>query len=347
MHPVRSSARNSTARRAGATSSGLLDDEPVATGSGYVDEHHVHVEFIATLGDVPRSRRRLRDHRGRDARRAGSAGVADRERPRPTRVPATGLHRDLAVHAVGRPSRRVLRWPTRAAARTRTPSARSSTPQPQPSTARPVGGTTRRSPRLVTEHAASRPDGVAYAADDGDLTWRALDECSDRIAGTLIATGAAPGARVGVLLPDGASVHAVYLACEKAGLTIVGIGARAGVREIRHLLGRTRASVLVTAAAVPRRTDAARFAGARGGRHRAAAPRRDPALRTRARCADRGRRRGERRGADHRVDARRAGDGAGRPVPRELDVGHDGIAQGRHAHAEPVALLPPGRGAPR
>jgi GNAT superfamily N-acetyltransferase len=28
---------------------GLLDDEPVATGSGYVDEHHVHVEFISTL----------------------------------------------------------------------------------------------------------------------------------------------------------------------------------------------------------------------------------------------------------------------------------------------------------
>ena len=27
----------------------MLDDEPVATGSGYVDEHHVHVEFIATL----------------------------------------------------------------------------------------------------------------------------------------------------------------------------------------------------------------------------------------------------------------------------------------------------------
>jgi acyl-CoA synthetase len=101
---------------------------------------------------------------------------------------------------------------------------------------------------LVTEHAAGRPDGIAYAADDGDLTWRTLDECSDRIAGALIATGTQPGVRVGVLLPDGASVHAVYLACEKAGLTIVGIGARAGRREIGHLLGRTGASVLVTTA---------------------------------------------------------------------------------------------------
>ena len=48
---------------------------------------------------------------------------------------------------------------------------------------------------MVTEHARDWPDGIAYAADDGDLTWRALDACSDRIAGTLLATGAAPGAR--------------------------------------------------------------------------------------------------------------------------------------------------------
>jgi ribosomal protein S18 acetylase RimI-like enzyme len=30
---------------------GLLDDRPVATGSAFVDDHHVHVEFIATLPD--------------------------------------------------------------------------------------------------------------------------------------------------------------------------------------------------------------------------------------------------------------------------------------------------------
>ncbi len=98
----------------------------------------------------------------------------------------------------------------------------------------------------VTDHAAARPDHVAYATDRGAMTWRALDECSDRIAGTLLEVGALPGERIGVLLPDGASVHAAYLACEKAGVTVVGIGARAGTREIRHLLGRTAASTLVT-----------------------------------------------------------------------------------------------------
>ena len=54
---------------------------------------------------------------------------------------------------------------------------------------------------------------------------------------------------------------AAYLACEKAGLTIVGIGARAGQREIRHLLNRTGASVLVTAAEFRDEPTPALFAG--------------------------------------------------------------------------------------
>ena len=145
MARVPSSVRNSVARRAGATSSACSTTspsprDPVTWTSTTCTSVHRDPR------EVPRPRCRLRDHRGRDARRAGSAGVADRERPRPTRVPTAGLHRDFAVHAVGRPSRRVLTWPARAAESGGTPSARSSTPQPQPNTAPPVGGTTRRSP---------------------------------------------------------------------------------------------------------------------------------------------------------------------------------------------------------
>ena len=176
----------------------------------------------------------------------------------------------------------------------------------------------------MTAHAASGPDRVAYAADDGDVTWRALDECSDRLAGTLIATGAAPGARVGVLLPDGASVHAVYLACEKAGLTIVGIGARAGRREMRHLLDRTGASLLVTAAEFRDEPTPALFAALAS---EGTALRHHVVLSPCERAPD----------APIVVDgavsdappitasARRAGDGTRRSVPRELDVGHDGL----------------------
>jgi acyl-CoA synthetase len=43
-------------------------------------------------------------------------------------------------------------------------------------------------------------------------------------------------------------VHAVYLGCEKAGFVVVGIGPRAGLRELRHLLDVSGARVLVSRA---------------------------------------------------------------------------------------------------
>jgi len=41
-------------------------------------------------------------------------------------------------------------------------------------------------------------------------------------------------------------VHAALIGVEKAGLVAVGIGARAGDREISHLLTRTAAKALIT-----------------------------------------------------------------------------------------------------
>jgi acyl-CoA synthetase len=53
------------------------------------------------------------------------------------------------------------------------------------------------------------------------------------------------GDRVAVLLPDGPGVHVAFLAVERAGLVIVGIGPRAGDREVEHLVGVTGARVLL------------------------------------------------------------------------------------------------------
>jgi acyl-CoA synthetase (AMP-forming)/AMP-acid ligase II len=41
-------------------------------------------------------------------------------------------------------------------------------------------------------------------------------------------------------------VHAAMLACEKAGIVAVGIGARAGEREVAHLVERSGARTLLT-----------------------------------------------------------------------------------------------------
>jgi acyl-CoA synthetase len=99
----------------------------------------------------------------------------------------------------------------------------------------------------VRRHARERGDRVAYVERDLRLTWAELDELADRLAAVLAGAGLERGERVAVLYPDGPVVHAVYLATERAGLIAVGIGPRAGELEIRHLVGLSGATALVTA----------------------------------------------------------------------------------------------------
>jgi acyl-CoA synthetase len=103
---------------------------------------------------------------------------------------------------------------------------------------------------VVAGHAASRPEAPAYIVVDGPaprvLTWAQYHERSSLLASLFAQAGLHRGDRLGVVLPDGATVHAVFVAAEKAGLVVVGIGARAGRAELRHLLARTGATALVT-----------------------------------------------------------------------------------------------------
>jgi acyl-CoA synthetase len=109
---------------------------------------------------------------------------------------------------------------------------------------------TRTLAQVVAGHASSRPDAPAFivAEPSGDrvMTWAQYHERSSALAAILTRSGLEPGTRVGVILPDGATVHAAFLAAEKAGLVVVGVGARAGRAEIRHLLGRTGAAAVLT-----------------------------------------------------------------------------------------------------
>jgi acyl-CoA synthetase len=100
---------------------------------------------------------------------------------------------------------------------------------------------------LVAEHARRQPDAVAFVeANSGETaTWRDYDARADAIASGLVAAGHARGKRLAVQLPDGFAVHAAYVGCERAGLVTVGIGGRAGAREVAHLLQRTGAVGIV------------------------------------------------------------------------------------------------------
>ena len=102
--------------------------------------------------------------------------------------------------------------------------------------------------RRVAEHARVRGEALAFADASGGarMSWASYARRSDRIAQALLGTDLARGERVAVWLPDGPGVHAVYLGCEKAGLVVVGIGPRAGLRELRHLLEASGARALVS-----------------------------------------------------------------------------------------------------
>ena len=99
---------------------------------------------------------------------------------------------------------------------------------------------------VVRAHARDRADEPAFISECGVLTWAQYDSISSRIAYSLLSLELDRSDRVGVLLPDGPSVHAAFLGIEKAGLVAVGLSARAGQREIDYLLSSTQCRVLVT-----------------------------------------------------------------------------------------------------
>jgi acyl-CoA synthetase len=124
---------------------------------------------------------------------------------------------------------------------------------------------------LVRQRAQESPDAAAYLGTES-LSWGQYDAAADRVAGQLAALGPARGARVAVFLPDGPALHMVYLACERAGLVVVGIPERAGDRELAHLVARTAASLLVCPETARERTaaqiaEAVRRGGAQLDRH--------------------------------------------------------------------------------
>jgi acyl-CoA synthetase len=98
----------------------------------------------------------------------------------------------------------------------------------------------------VRAHAASHGARPAFLTSAGTTTWADYDTAADRLSSLLVETGVEKGDRVAVVMPDGPGVHGVFVAAERIGAVVVGIGFRAGIREITHLVTRTGASLIVT-----------------------------------------------------------------------------------------------------
>ena len=100
---------------------------------------------------------------------------------------------------------------------------------------------------IVAARASVQPDGVAFIADGRRYTWAEYHADADDIARAILAAEPERGERIAVMMPDGPAVHAVFVGIERAGCVAVGIGARAGDREVAHLLNLTGARSLITA----------------------------------------------------------------------------------------------------
>src|ERR1700730_10054241 len=112
----------------------------------------------------------------------------------------------------------------------------------------------------VRRNAEHSPDRCAYADDPGTaLTWREFDCSADALAGQLAGVGVERGDRVAVWHGDSAAIHALFVAIERCGAVVVGIGARAGTREVAAILHTSQPKMLVSDA--QRNDDATRAAG--------------------------------------------------------------------------------------
>ena len=103
---------------------------------------------------------------------------------------------------------------------------------------------------VVAEHARTRPDAPAFLGS-GTLTWDEYDARACDLAAHLAQEFPERGTRIAVQMANGPGVHVMYLAAERAGLVVVGVGPRAGAREVDHLVAATQSSTLFTALPIP------------------------------------------------------------------------------------------------
>jgi acyl-CoA synthetase len=98
----------------------------------------------------------------------------------------------------------------------------------------------------IRHWAAAKPDAAAFIEPAGRMTWAAYDGYATLLAAAIAGLGLGPGEKIGIWIPDGCAVHVAMTACIRAGVVFVGIGARSGDRELRHLLGKSGATTLLT-----------------------------------------------------------------------------------------------------
>ncbi|QUR67518.1 class I adenylate-forming enzyme family protein [Mycobacterium spongiae] len=99
----------------------------------------------------------------------------------------------------------------------------------------------------VRRNAERIPGRVAYIDHpSGALTWHEFDCTADALAQQLAGLGVARGDRIAVWHGDSAAIHVLFVAVERCGAVVVGIGARAGIQEVTQILHSAQPTLLIS-----------------------------------------------------------------------------------------------------
>ncbi|WP_330249609.1 amino acid adenylation domain-containing protein [Nocardia sp. NBC_00565] len=101
----------------------------------------------------------------------------------------------------------------------------------------PEGVGARTLPEIIAAGAALDPDAVALRSGDTSMTYRQVDEYSNRLARVLIAAGAGPERTVAISIPRSAESVLATLAVAKSGAAFVPIDPTYPADRIEHMVG--------------------------------------------------------------------------------------------------------------
>jgi acyl-CoA synthetase (AMP-forming)/AMP-acid ligase II len=102
-------------------------------------------------------------------------------------------------------------------------------------------------PALLRARVASRGAAVLLACDDDVLTWAEAERRSALLARGLLAAGAAPGTRVGILHPNGSAFVVAWLAAVRIGAVAAPLSTFSTPAELRLLLRNADVALLLCA----------------------------------------------------------------------------------------------------
>ena len=110
-------------------------------------------------------------------------------------------------------------------------------------------------PVLFAAQVARVPEAVALSFEGRSMTYRELDEASNRLAHLLAGQGAGPGERVALLLSRSAEAIVAILAVLKTGAAYVPIDPVVPAARMEFLLGDAAPIAAITTAELAERLD--------------------------------------------------------------------------------------------